>query len=150
MGYYWGKKSLKRMEGVYPYLIECANNTIAESIYDLTIPWAGGVRTAERQNGIFLEGNSKCDGYDILSYHQPEATPENDYGMALDLRPVGWSSMDAKTLNRRGNYIGRLMLTNWQELVFKYAQQGIDIGVMVWGGTFGSTSWDRPHHEIRL
>ena len=70
--------------------------------------------------------------------------------MALDIRPVGWQNMNRKILNRWQNYIGRLMLTNWQELVFKYAQQGKDIGVMVWGGTFGSTSWDRPHYEIRV
>jgi hypothetical protein len=148
MSYAWGKTSKKRMEGVLPYLVECANNTIAESIYDLTIPWMGGVRKAVEQNNIFKEGNSKCDGYEVLSYHQIEAS-DTGYGMALDIRPVGWDKMSEKDLNRRGNYIGRLMMINWQELVFKYAQEGIDIGVMIWGGTFGSTSWDRPHFEIR-
>lgn len=148
--YYWGKRSLQRQEGVYPYLVECAAMTISDSRYDLTIPWRGGVRLAEEQNEIFKRGASKCDGYEVLSYHQPEATPENEFGMALDIRPSGWRKMDKATLNRRANYIGRLMLTNWQELVYKYAQEGIDIGVMIWGGTFGANSWDRPHFEIRL
>lgn len=147
MTYNWGSRSKERMRGVYPYLIECANNTILQSKYDLTIPWRGGVRSAEEQNEIFKDGNSKCDGFDVLSYHQPEATPENKYGMALDIIPVGPNPY----LNTRVlNYIGRLMLINWQELVFKYALDGVDIGVMVWGGTFGASSWDRPHYEIRL
>lgn len=145
MAYFWGKTSKRRMEGVNPYLIECAELTIAESIYDLTIPWMGGVRTSEEQNAIFKDGNSKCDGYEVLSYHQIEAA-DNGYGNALDIIPVG---KDPYKDTRKLNYIGRLMLINWQELVFKYAQQGIDIGVMIWGGTFGASSWDRPHFEIR-
>lgn len=146
--YAWGNSSLHRMKGVNPYLIECATNTISESEFDLTIPWMGGVRTSEEQNKIFKEGNSKCDGYDVLSYHQIEAS-DNGYGNALDIRPVGWDKMDAHTLNRRGNYIARLMLINWQELIFKYAQESKDIGVMIWGGTFGASGWDKPHFEIR-
>lgn len=146
MSYAWGRKSYQRMEGVNPRLIECAENTIMESKYDLTIPWMGGVRTAKEQNAIFKEGNSKCDGYDVLSYHQKEAA-SNGYGNALDIIPVGENPYKQ---TRKLNYIGRLMLINWQELVFRYAQEGEDIGIMIWGGTFGATSWDRPHFEIRL
>lgn len=152
---YWGKTSKNRMEGVYPFLVECATMTVIEcnSIhgFDLTVPWLGGVRSAEQQNDAYIRGASKCDGYKILSYHQPEATPENEFGMGLDLRPVGWTKMTTSQLNTKQNLIGRLMMTNWQELILKYSQeQGIDIGIMVWGGTFGSTSWDRPHFEIRI
>ena len=146
MSYAWGRKSYQRMEGVNPRLIECAENTIMESKYDLTIPWMGGVRTAKEQNAIFKEGNSKCDGYDVLSYHQKEAA-SNGYGNALDIIPVGENPYKQ---TRKLNYIGRLRLINWQELVFRYAQEGEDIGIMIWGGTFGATSWDRPHFEIRL
>ena len=148
MGYDWGLRSKNRMKKVNPYLIECANLTIQQSIYDLTIPWMGGVRTAQDQNEIFKKGNSKCDGYDVLSYHQIEAS-NNGYGNALDIRPVGWNQMSAQDLYSRAIYIGRLMMINWQELIFINAQNCIDIGVMIWGGTFGSTSWDRPHFEIR-
>ena len=146
MSYAWGTSSRRRMEGVYPYLIECADNTIMESKYDLTIPWMGGVRKAEEQNEIFKNGNSKCDGYEILSYHQIEAS-STGYGMALDIIPVG---NEPYKNTRVLNYTGRLMLINWQELILKYAHEGKDIGVMIWGGTFGSTSWDRPHFEIRI
>ena len=134
------------MEGVNPYLVECAEMTISESKYDLTIPHLGGLRTAEMQNDCFKRKASKCDGYKILSYHQAEAA-DNCYGNALDIIPTG---KDPYNQTRKLNYTGRLMLTNWQELIFKYAQDGIDIGVMIWGGTFGASSWDRPHFEIRL
>lgn len=137
------------MEGVYPPLVECAKMTISDSIYDITVPWLGGVRTVEEQKDCFDRGASKCDGVNDLSYHQIEATPFNPYGMALDLQPVGWSKMSASQLSRRQNYIARLMLINWQELVFHYAQEGVDIGVMIWGGTFGSKGWDKPHFEVR-
>jgi len=152
---YWGRTSLKRQEGVYPYLVECAALTVEDcnEVYgfDLTIPWLGGVRTAIQQNDAYKRKASKCDGYQKLSYHQIEATPQNPFGMALDIRPVGWLNMDKKQLDKKANLIGRLMLINWQRLVLKYAlEEEIDIGVMVWGGTFGATSWDRPHFEVRI
>lgn len=150
MSYSFGKRSIQRMEGVHPYLVECAKNTISQSIYDLTIPWMGGVRTAQEQNDIHkgIHNNgvsaSKCDGYEVLSYHQIEAS-NTGYGMALDIIPVGSNPYEE---TRKLNYIGRLMLINWQELIYKYSDKE-DIGVMIWGGTFGASSWDRPHFEIR-
>jgi len=149
MAYAWGKTSKRRMEGVNPYLIECAEMTISQSIYDLTIPWRGGTRSAKEQNEAFKDKASKCDGYKILSYHQIEAA-NNGFGNALDIIPYMPKGVDPYKETRRLNYIGRLMLTNWQELIFKYAQEGIDIGVMIWGGTFGANGWDKPHFEVRL
>lgn len=129
------------MVGVNPELITCATISLAESKYDMTIPWMGGVRTPEQQNKIFQDGNSKCDGYNILSYHQKEAA-DNGYGNALDIIPVqgGYD-------NRRAmNYFARLMMIIWQEMLV----EGMVEGVMVWGGTFGATGWDPPHYELRL
>lgn len=137
---------MRRLQGVNPVLIQCAERALADSIYDMTIPWMGGVRTPEQQNEIFKAGNSKCDGYDILSYHQIEAA-NNGYGNAVDVIPMG---PDPYKNIRQLNYFGRLMLTTWQELIFEYALEGEDIGIMIWGGTFGATSWDRPHFEVRL
>ena len=145
MSFFWGKRSMQRMEGVNPYLVECANRTISESIYDLTIPWMGGVRTAEEQNAIYKDGNSKCDGYEVFSYHQIEAS-DNGFGQALDIIPVGESPYKN---TRVLNYTGRLMLINWQEMIYENALKGVNIGVMIWGGTFGKSSWDRHHFEIR-
>ena len=61
MGFKWGRTSKRRMEGVNPLLIEFAERLIEASRYDLTIPWMGGVRTAEDQKEIYDRGASKCD-----------------------------------------------------------------------------------------
>ena len=43
------------------------------------------------------------------------------------------------------NYFARMMYINWQEMI----EDGEADGVMIWGGTFGETGWDKPHYEIR-
>jgi hypothetical protein len=117
--------------------------------FDLTVPWLGGGRTTKDQKDCFNRGASKCDGYKVLSYHQKEASTTGFY-MALDLLPVVAKGVDPYKEHRKLNLVGRLMLTNWQELIAENAQEGVDIGVMIWGGTFGASSWDRPHFEIRV
>lgn len=139
--YKFGARSMRRLEGVNPQLVECLVRSLAESKYDMTIPWMAGVRTPKEQNDIFKEGNSKCDGYEKLSYHQIEAA-DNGYGNAVDAIPVNGGYENTRALN----YFSRLMMINWQEMI----AEGIAEGVMIWGGTFGATSWDRPHFEIRL
>jgi len=128
------------MKGVNPQLIECANRSLEESSYDMTIPWMGGVREPEEQHAIFKEGNSKCDGYRLLSYHQKEAS-DNGYGNALDAIPVDGGYNNTRAMN----HFARIMLINWQEMI----AEGTAEGVMIWGGTFGESGWDKPHYEIR-
>lgn len=140
----WSEKSQKRKEGIWPYLNECSNIFIGQTIYDATIPWLGGVRTEKEQNDCYIRGASKCDGIKLLSMHQINAS-NTGFGMALDIIPVGKNPYnDFKKLN----YFGNLMMQCWQNLIYKYAMHDIDIGIMVWGGTFGSTSWDRAHYHI--
>lgn len=146
MSYRWGQRSKDRMNGVYPYLIECAELFISKSKYDATIPWLGGLRTVEQQNDCYIRGASKCDGIKNFSRHQAEAF-NTGYGMALDIIPTGKNPYSD---TRKLNYFGRLMMECWQELIYKYAEDDIFIGVMVWGGTFGATSWDRAHYEIHV
>ncbi len=135
--YKFGRGSLKRAEGVNPDLIECAKRALSRSKYDMTIPWMGGVRSAEDQHKIYLDGNSKCDGYENLSYHQT--------GNAIDVIPVG--NIEAAYKNTRAlNYFARLMLEEWQDML----TYGEATGIMVWGGTFGSTGWDKPHFEVHI
>ena len=132
--YKFGERSYRRIEGVNQDLVNCAEIALSKSRYDMMIPWMGGVRTPEEQNAIFLDGNSKCDGYKIKSYHQS--------GNAIDLIPV-----DKKYKNTRGlNHFANLMLITWQELLIK----GDAKGLMTWGGTFGSQGWDKPHFEIKI
>ena len=139
--YKFGNRSLGRLKGVNPQLIECAKRALAESIYDMTIPYLGGLRTPEQQKDCFDRGASKCDGYNKLSYHQAEAA-DNGYGNAVDIIPVDGGYDNTRALN----YFARLMLLVWQEMLTDCEAEG----VMIWGGTFGATGWDKPHFEIRL
>jgi len=134
MAYKYGKRSKERMDGVNASLVECATRTLKKSKHDMTIPWMGGVRTSDEQHDIFKAGNSKCDGYNVKSYHQS--------GNAIDIIPVVGSYENRKAMN----YFARNMLITWQEMLMN----GEAKGVMVWGGTFGKKGWDAPHYEVRL
>ena len=128
----WGKSSLERMEGVNPLLIIFAERLLKASPYDLTIPWMGGVRTADEQKAIFDNGNSKCDGTEKRSYHQS--------GNAIDI--VIYSKTvagmyDSEKLER----IGKIGKQIWEEMSFKHC-------ALKWGGDWTSFV-DRPHWELR-
>ena len=128
----WGQSSLERMEGVNPLLIIFAEKLLKASPYDLTIPWMGGVRTADEQKAIFDEGNSKCDGTEKRSYHQS--------GNALDI--VIYSKYvsgmyDSSKLKEIGE-IGKKV---WAEMGFKSYK-------LQWGGDW-TKFIDRPHWEIK-
>lgn len=63
-------RSLERMEGIDPRLIEVMKKAIKISKVDFGIPEYGGLRTAEEQFELFQTGKSQKDGYDRKSYHQ--------------------------------------------------------------------------------
>ena len=134
MGYSFGERSLRRLRGIDLDLLECAERALARSRYDMTIPDLGGYRTAEEQASCYPHA-SKCDGYEIKSYHQS--------GFAVDIIPTykGYK-------NTRGmNYFANLMLEEWQKML---AEGCMDTKrTMTWGGTFGSQGWDKPHFELR-
>lgn len=72
----FGKASLRNREGVDPRLIEISDLALTLSPIDFGIPSTGGLRTAETQHQLFLDGKSKADGYEARSKHQD--------GIALD------------------------------------------------------------------
>ncbi len=74
-----GKRSLRNMEGISPYIHIIVTRTIVISPVDFGVLNTGGFRTAEMQYHIFLDGHSKYDGYEKKSYHQS--------GKAVDLVP---------------------------------------------------------------
>ena len=129
----WGIKSKERMIGVDEFLIECATRALAKSNYDMTIPWMGGVRTAKEQNALFVDGNTKADGYARKSYHQS--------GMALDVVPVDGNYTNTKAFN----HFAKLMFSTWQVMIYNKEARGL----LYWGGHFGKNGWDKPHYEIR-
>lgn len=134
MSYKFGSRSIDRMQGVNSDIIKCAELALSNSKYDMTVPWMGGVRTVEEQNAIFLEGNTKCDGYSKKSYHQS--------GNALDIIPVG-SAPYTKT--KEFNHFAQRMYESWQKLLVA----GEVKGLLCWGGLWGQSGWDKPHWEIR-
>lgn len=130
----WGNKSIEKMSGVNVLLVECATRALRKSDHDMTIPWRGGVRTAEQQKEIFEEGNSKCDGYDKKSYHQS--------GNALDVIPTGRAPY---TNYRALNHFAQKMYEAWQDMVREGKDEGF---TLQWGGLWGSIGWDRPHWQL--
>ncbi|MCT4590518.1 MAG: M15 family metallopeptidase [Carboxylicivirga sp.] len=128
----FSNRSLKRLEGVNPQLIELMKKAIARSPIDFGIPADGGKRTAERQKELYDKGVSKCDGTITKSYHQS--------GNAVDVYAYvdGKASWDVEHLAM----IAGVVLSVAAEM---------NLNVR-WGGTFGSRvfkGWDRPHFEIR-
>ena len=126
-----GERSKKRLTGVNLLLVDCLEIALSKSKYDMTVPWMGGVRTAAEQNNIFKEGNSKCDGYKVLSYHQS--------GNALDVIPVQGGYDNVKAMN----YFAQLMFDTWNDM------QYTDEYNLHWGGFWGAKGWDKPHFELR-
>jgi len=51
-------------------LIQISDRALEISVVDFGIPKHGGIRTAEEQYGLFLDGKSRADGTNDLSYHQ--------------------------------------------------------------------------------
>ncbi|MDC3237400.1 M15 family metallopeptidase [bacterium] len=131
--YKWGSKSLSRMEGVNPLLIECATRALAKSKFDMTIPGMGGLRTTEDQKGIFDRGYSQVDGTKRKSYHQT--------GNALDVIAV----IDGYNNDVAFRDFAKRMFNAWQEMIY----QGEARGKLEWGGNWRNFI-DKPHWQIIL
>jgi peptidoglycan L-alanyl-D-glutamate endopeptidase CwlK len=138
MNFAFSKKSVERMKGVNPQLIIIFNEAIKNSPIDWGVPNDGGIRTAIRQNELFADGNSKCDGYDNLSNHQS--------GNALDFYAYvnGKASWEKHHL---AMVAGVIMSTATR--LRKANKINIELK---WGGSFGSNDfngWDQCHFEVK-
>lgn len=132
----WGRTSLKRMEGVNPILVEFAKRLLHESPWDLTIPWRGGLRTAEQQREIYSRGASKCDGTHKKSYHQS--------GNAIDIA-IYSKSIDEMYDKEKLEHLGELGKEIWRDM---WSEGLIDDWTPKWGGDFRSF-YDPVHWELR-
>jgi peptidoglycan L-alanyl-D-glutamate endopeptidase CwlK len=154
MGYIFGRTSKRRSQKVTEYLTNAADEALAASSIDMTIPWRGGFRTAAKQHEIYLNGNSRADGYSKKSYHQT--------GQALDVIPY---------VNGEGRYFGVdeefIKFAKLMFLAFEHQQTFGDIPEdlhLHWGGYWGAkdkdgdgvleavvdkTGWDKAHWELR-
>lgn len=154
MGYGFGTTSKRRYRYVDTSLVDIAVEALSISEIDMTVPWRGGKRTATQQHEIYLNGNSKADGYNKKSYHQS--------GKALDVIPY---------VNGEGRYFGVderfIAFARHMFLVFDNAKEDGIISPDVflhWGGFWGAedldgngileaiqdkTGWDKAHWEFR-
>lgn len=127
MSYSFSIKSKNVIESINNQLQSVMYRAIEISSIDFGIPATGGYRTAQEQNRLFMDGKSKCDGYEKLSYHQT--------GNAIDVYAYvdGKASWEVEHLN----VVALAVLAAASEL-----------GVKVkWGGHFEG-GWDKPHFEL--
>ncbi len=148
--YKFGKTSTGRKDTTSKYLQITANRALRCSPIDFGVPWMGGRRSVLEQKEIFDMGNSRCDGYDKISYHQQ--VDEDGNGKALDLVPYIPGTGFSYNAYGRFGIIGMLMLEAWEEL--KEEGKIPDNLYLHWGGFWRNLKpeklgWDLAHYEIR-
>lgn len=123
----WGRRSLKRMEGIDQELKDLLYVVIKQVPFDLTIVAYGGLRTPEEQLHLFNKGATPLDGITRKSKHQS--------GLAVDVVPY----IDGNATWRK-KYTDELALYMFAEA----AQQDLRIA---WGGFF-SWGYDGCHYHL--
>lgn len=144
----FGRSSTRRKETVCKYLQITVDRALLCSPIDFGVPWMGGLRTKEQQRRIYNSGNSRADGFKILSFHQ--MIDIEGLGLAIDLVPYV-DGLDYSAFGRFG-IIGMLMLEAWEELQYEgmiphdlYLHCGF-----LWPNKYPSRlGWDLAHYEVR-
>ena len=122
------EKSKERLKGVDPRIIEIVDLALTITHIDFGIPVDGGIRTVERQLELYEKGVSKCDGYEVKSYHQT--------GLAFDV----YAYVDGKASWNRNH------LTNVAVAILQAASQ---LGYKLeWGGLW-DLFVDMPHFQLK-
>lgn len=127
MSFSFSQKSLNRMSGVNPILVDVAKRAIQLTRIDFGIPEHGGLRTAEEQKLLYDQKVSRADGYTNRSNHQS--------GNALDFYAYvnGQASWEIEHL---------------AQVAAAFLQAAIELNVRIrWGGLWHSWQ-DNPHVEL--
>lgn len=118
-------RSKQNREGIDSRLIEISDLAITLTTIDFGHGSTAGVRTPSEQNKLFIHGKSKCDGYEIKSYHQS--------GRALDF----YAYVDGNASWERSHLA---------EVACSFLQAASQLGYKVeWGGLW---PWDAPHIQL--
>lgn len=124
----FSKRSLDRMEGVNPVLIDIAKKALSISNIDFGIPEFGGLRSVKDQGYLFSKGLSKADGVKKLSKHQS--------GYALDV----YAYVDGKA---------SWEVEHMAQIACAFLQVANDMNInLQWGGLWKSFV-DMPHFELK-
>lgn len=133
--YKFSNRSLEKLKGLHPRLIEFAHELLKKSRYDFTI--TAGKRTAEEQNLLYQKGRTmpgnivtNCDGYKYKSNHQIK---NDGYGHAFDI---------AVLINNKITWDPKYYIE-----VGKAAEQLMKDYEIEWGGNWKSFK-DYPHFEL--
>lgn len=76
-------RSLRNLVGVHPDLVRIIEESIKRSPVDFVV--TEGVRSERRQQELYKEGKSRCDGVRKKSKHQKRS---DGYGYAVDVYPL--------------------------------------------------------------
>ena len=129
--YNFSKRSLRRLKGVHPVLLDLFIEALKDSPYDFGIPRDGGLRTAERQEELYSYGR-----YGVYSHkrkitwtknsnHEPR---EDGYGYAIDIYAYvdGKPSWNMLYLNPIAKHIKKVALSRDIPLEWGYDLWGKD------------------------
>lgn len=130
MSFKFSAKSLEKLRGVHPKLVECLMKAIKTSKIDFTI--LEGVRSQQRQTELFKQGKSQRDGVVRKSEHQIK---KDGLGYAVDLAPLPIDWNNKQKFIELSNHI-------------KATAKSLGISI-IWGGDFKSLV-DMPHYELKL
>lgn len=123
-------KSVDRLEGLHPKLIECVKLALSISKIDFSV--IEGVRTIERQKELVKAKKS----WTLNSYHIPREVPGvGVVGCAVDLYPyIGGTSHN----DEHYRLLARAMFSASQTLGIK----------LEWGGFWNIAQTDKPHWQL--
>jgi len=130
--YELSERSLERLQGIEPTLLDIVLESITHSPHDFGIPRYGGMRSAEDQKKLYEKGRSQRDGYNKLSYHQT--------GRAFDIYVL--DDEGKPTWNSKYHYKYEEVARHIQ----KIAKEKF-FTTVTWGGDWTSFV-DRPHFQI--
>lgn len=133
----FGKTSREQIELLHPALKEVITEALGKSPVDFGVLKLGGVRTAQQQRDLWLQGRfghpgkivTQKDGFDLVSEHQAK---DDGFGYAVDLVP----------------YVQGAFSWNWEwifPMVVAVAEVAREKGVSLrWGGV-----WDRKLEDLK-
>lgn len=126
-GFAMSARSLQRLEGVHPQLVEIVKLAIQRTAVDFTV--VEGLRTPERQRELVAAGKSQT----LNSLHLRQA---DGYGHAVDLAPLDGGAIPWNEWAR------------FKDLADVVKACAAELGVPVeWGGDW-KTLKDGPHFQL--
>ena len=132
----FSKTSNLRRLGVDCRLIQVSDRALEITVIDFGIPKYGGKRTAKDQYDLFLDGKSRADGTNDLSYHQS--------GKALDF----YAFVNGKASWHPGHLamVAAAFLQAGAEFGYKLTWGGLWLPVKTTSGV--PHGWDAGHIQI--